>query len=217
MRSLHPPARMNDIPPTRATLILRLKNSADTDAWEEFAEIYQPLIFRLASSRGLQPADAADVVQEVMTRIASAINRFNPNPSAGTFRGWVSRITRNLVIDFLRNRQRISAITDDASMTALYEIAPPPSQEADQFDLEHERQIFLWAAEKVKGSFSETTWQAFWMTAVLSQPASDTATKLGLTKGAVYIARSRVMAKLKNKVESTRFDSGVRPVEDRHE
>lgn len=208
---------MNDIPQTRATLILRLKNSADTDAWEEFAEIYQPLIFRLATSRGLQSADAADVVQEVMTRIASAINRFNPNPSAGTFRGWVSRITRNMVIDFLRTKQRISDVTDNASMTALYEIVPQPSRETDLFDLEHERQIFLWAAEKIKNGFAESTWQAFWLTAVQSQSVESTANQLGLSTGAVYIARSRVMAKLKKKIESTRFDSGVRPMEDRHE
>lgn len=93
---------MSQPPTTRASLILRLRHPDDAAAWEEFVAIYQPLIFRLAKSRGLQDADAFDVAQEVLARVAGAINRWDPDPDRGSFRGWIGRITRNLAIDFLK-------------------------------------------------------------------------------------------------------------------
>ena len=72
---------MSQPPTTRASLILRLRHPDDAAAWEEFVAIYQPLIFRLAKSRGLQDADAFDVAQEVLARVAGAINRWDPDPS----------------------------------------------------------------------------------------------------------------------------------------
>ena len=192
---------MSDQPKTRLSLILRLRHPDDAAAWQEFVEIYQPLVFRLARSRGLQEADALDMTQEVMSRIAGAINRWDPDPDRGSFRGWISRITRNLVIQFLRSKNRRPLTSDDSSIEQLIQATPEPSPETDLFDLEHERQVFAWAAEKVRGSFQPKSWQAFWLTAVENRSAQCVAEELEITTGAVYIARSRVMARLKEKVQ----------------
>lgn len=193
---------MSDQSKTRVSLILRLRHPDDAAAWQEFVEIYQPLVFRLARSRGLQEADALDMTQEVLARVAGAINRWNPDPERGSFRGWISRITRNLVIQFLRSKNRRPLTSDDSSVDQLIQAAPSPSPETELFDLEHERQVFAWAAEKVRSSFQPKSWQAFWATAVENRPADQVAQELGLSKGAVYIARSRVMARLKQKVQN---------------
>ena len=198
---------MAEIPQTRQTLILRLKSTEDAAAWEEFVEIYYPLIHRLATTKGLQAADAQDVAQEVLSKIAKAINQFDPHPESGSFRGWISRITRNMVIDFLRSKKRSDLVTNLASITTLYE-ATSPDGDSELFDLEHERQMFLWASEKIKSGFKPKTWIAFWKTTVENESIGKIAEQLNMSSGAIYIARSRVMAKLKATIEATQFESG---------
>ncbi len=197
---------MSQSPSTRVSLILRLRDSDDRLAWDEFVEIYRPLIIRLAQKKGLQAADANDLCQDVLTRVASAINNWDPDPKQGSFRGWISQITRNLVVDFLRQSGKQPWTGENTSVLKNVQSGNGDSIESQWFDYEHDRQVFAWAAEKAKSSFSITTWTAFWKTAVENQSVIKTAEQLNISRGAVYIARSRVMAKLKAIVESTQFD-----------
>ena len=181
-------------------MILRLRQQ-DAEAWQEFVEIYQPLVYRLALKKGLQQADALDATQEVLARVAKAIGNWDPDPAKGTFRGWLSTITRNLVVEFLRSRKRRPITSDNSSVDELIRQVPDTSNESQLFDLEEKRQIFAWAAKKIRPEFKNNSWQAFWMTAVENRDVESVARELGLTKGAVYIARSRVMAKFKTKIQ----------------
>ncbi len=196
---------MRDAPDTRASLLLRLQQPEDELAWQEFVEIYQPLIERLAVRYGLQSADAQDVAQDVLTRVAKAVSQWDHDPARGTFRGWLTRVTRNLTIEQLRARTRRPRTNPESGQLEQFD------RSADSaFQLEQRRELFGWAARNVRHQFAPATWQAFWLTAVEQQAPNAVAEQLGLSAGAVYIARSRVMAHLREVIERSEFESEVK-------
>ncbi len=195
---------MRNAPDTRASLLLRLQQPDDERAWQEFVEIYQPLIERLATRYGLQSADAQDISQEVLARVAKAIPEWEHDPARGSFRGWLTRVTRNLTIEQFRTRARRPLTNPESGQLEQFH------RDADSiFQLEQQRELFGWAARKAREQFVPATWQAFWLTAVEQQSPSEVAEQLGLSTGAVYIARSRVMARLRELIEQTEFESQV--------
>ena len=194
-------------PQTRYSLILRLRNRDDLQAWTDFVEVYHPLIHSLAVRRGLQSADADDVTQEVLTRVARSIDDWVPDPNRGSFRGWLATITRNQTVQCFRESSRRPTAGVDSQTVA--ELADPDGEKftADEFDIEHERQLFAWAARKVQTRFEPRTWQAFWLTAVEQQPVEEVAEQIQMNRAQIYVARSRVMRQLKQTIEGTMFDS----------
>ena len=197
-------------PTTRRSLVLRLRNPGDEAAWAEFVDIYQPLVYRLARNKGLQDADAQDLCQEVFRAVASAIERWDPDPAKGKFRAWLFRITRNLLVNFLASQRRQPRGSGSTSVQEMLEAQPSDDGQAEaEFRAEFQRRAFRWAAERVKNEFTDSTWQAFWRTGVENQPIAVVAKELGLSAGAVYIARSRVLARLRDEVEQLTDDTGL--------
>ena len=196
---------MMTAPDTRPSLLLRLRDARDQQAWGEFLEIYQPLIFRLLRRFGLQDADAREVTQEALLSVAKAVERWKDDPSRGSFRGWLATITRNLVVNFLIRQARHPRGTGDSGFARwLNEVPSPDCQESQLFRLEHRRQIFWWAASEIENEFRSESWRAFWETSVAGREVADVARELKMSAGAVYVARSRVMKRLREKVEEAR-------------
>ena len=132
---------VTDEPPsTRQSLLIRLRDLADEEPWSEFMEIDGPLVYRLARRRGLQHADADDLAQEVFRAVARAIERYDPDPNKGSFRGWLSRIARNLIINLLAARRRHPQGTGDPDIQRLLEDRPDPgSEDSTLFQTEYQR------------------------------------------------------------------------------
>lgn len=190
-------------PETRVSLILRLPNAADADAWNEFVVLYRPLIFALARRGGLQSADAEELTQEVLLAVAGAVARWNPDPQRGRFRTWLARITRNLLINYLFDRRRRGWQCGGSDLHELIEQQPAPAAvaETELVSNEYRRSLFWAAARRIRSQMQEATWQAFYRTAVAGQTPADTAAALNLPVASVYVARSRVLAKLKHEVQ----------------
>ena len=187
-------------PLTRASLLVRLRDPNDADAWKEFARLYASVIYGFARKRGLQDADAADLMQEVLRSVAGAVGRLDYDPGKGTFRGWLYSITRNKIYNFLESRRRHARGTGDSNARQRLEEHPGREVDTDDWDHEYERKAFAWAADRVRIEFQPSTWQAFWHTAVDGQSARDVGERLGLSPGAVYVAKSRVLARLKEEI-----------------
>lgn len=193
---------MYNAPETRLSLLLRLGDLADEQAWCEFLDIYQPLVLQMAQRQGLQEADAQDLVQTLFSRVAKKARSWQTEKETGTFRGWLATTTRNLVIDHFRRQQRLpSNITD----SHLMNVRGPAVDE--EFDLQQRRMLFQWAANRCRSEFTPKTWDAFWSTAVDNQAVSNVAEQLSMSAGAIYIARSRVLARIRALIEHTSFDS----------
>jgi RNA polymerase sigma factor (sigma-70 family) len=184
---------MEPFPDTRRSLLVRLRESTDDAAWAEFIGIYDPLVYRLARRRGFQDADARDLCQEVLRAVARAIDRWDPDPAKGTFRGWLFKIARNLMLNYLSSQRRHPKGTGDTDFQMMLE-------DSALFDLEYKKIVFHRAADSIRHEFSDSTWQAFWMTGVEDVEVAHVSEQLNISPGAVYIARSRVLARLKERV-----------------
>jgi RNA polymerase sigma factor (sigma-70 family) len=179
------------VPETRYSLILRLPDRRDVEAWDQFVSIYEPLVYRLARAKGFQDADVREIVQEVLIAVSTAVERWEPNPQRGRFRDWLFRIARNLMIKFLTRRNLRPIGSGDSGIARLLEQqVGPECEESRLFELEYRREVFRWAAERVREQVKEKTWQAFWMTSIDGLATQDAARQLDMTVGAVHIACS---------------------------
>ncbi len=187
-------------PDTRASLILRLPNAEDVRAWDEIVGLYGPLVYRLARRQGLQPADAEDLVQEVLAAVSRSIGQWLERPDRGRFRAWLFRIARNTSINFLtRPKHRPLGTGGSGAINVLAELAASDT-DSELFDAEYRREKFRWASRQVRETVTEKTWQAFWRTTMEDRPIAEVAKELEMSAGSIYIARSRIMAQLRDLV-----------------
>jgi RNA polymerase sigma-70 factor (ECF subfamily) len=187
-------------PTTRASLLLRLRDPGDHEAWVEFVSLYEPVMYRVLRRAGLQDADALEMLQELFLAVNRNIGRWEQGAEHGSFRGWLRRVTRNLVVSWVR-RQRRQMTTSFTDLDALLESSPVvDGPETDEFDRELRRAMFHVASERVRGEVRPQTWQAFWEVAVSGTSVAETAIKLEMTAGAVRVAKCRIIARLREVV-----------------
>lgn len=193
---------MIDSVSTRPSLLFRIRNSQDNLAWIEFVGIYGPLVYAFARKHGLQDADAADLAQEVFRAVSRAVGQFQYDADRGGFRRWLFTITRNELRDVATRCKRHPPASGDTGIQFMIEQHPAASDEEALWDEEYERRRFDWAAQQVRDQVEPSTWEAFWQTAVEGKTAEQVARGLAMSPGAVYIAKSRVIARLRKQIEA---------------
>ncbi len=197
---------MADSPQTRPSLLLRIRDARDHQAWSQFAEIYTPLIYGYVRQRGLQDHDAADLTQEVLAVVARAVRGLDYDAGRGSFRGWLFTIVHRKLLNFLAGRQRHPQGTGDSAMLDRLHQQPAAREEEELWDQAHEQQLFAWASNQVRQKVEEHTWQAFWRTAVEGQDTKSVAAALAISVAAVRLAKSRVMAQIKKLIAQVQGD-----------
>src|SRR5258708_5985615 len=136
---------MPEMPETRRSLLVRLRDPGDCAAWEDFVSLYGPLAYRFARKRGLQDADAADVTQNVLQAVAKSLRGFDYDPALGRFRSWLFEIVRRQLAKWQRTRSRKEVATGGSNhRDVLNDLPTPDREETDLWEREYQRQRFLW-------------------------------------------------------------------------
>jgi RNA polymerase sigma-70 factor (ECF subfamily) len=183
---------------TSATLLERLKDARDADAWRRMNDLYAPLVRSWAERLNVRGADADDLVQDVLTVVVRRFPEFVHPDRPGAFRGWLRAIAANCAREAWRARRlnpRAPGGTDFGSYLARLE--DPDDEMSREWNREHDEHVMRRLLERIKPDFEATTWELFRRVVQQGQPAAAVAAACGVTPNAVYIARSRVLARLR--------------------
>jgi RNA polymerase sigma-70 factor (ECF subfamily) len=186
-------------PGQTSTGLLQRVKARDQAAWERFVHLYSPLVYRWCRNAGLQEADAADVGQEVFRSVAGAIADFRHEPGA-TLRGWLRTITRNKVRDFYRRLDE-RAQGGSAAQERLRQLAAEESSEPEDADQDDALLVYRRAVDMILSEFSTTTREAFHRVVIERRQAADVAAELGITLNSVYLAKSRILRRIREEFD----------------
>ncbi len=183
---------------TSATLLERAKRR-DPGGWARLVRLYGPMVFRWCRVSGIQPSDAADIVQEVFRSVLGGLETFRKDRPGDSFRGWLWTITKNKIRDHVR--QGGSAPRAAGGSAAQEQLQQVPDEPTETEEAVENGLIVRRALELIRPEFEDRTWQAFWRSAVEEQATADIAEDLGITKGAVRQAKYRVLGRLRQELE----------------
>jgi RNA polymerase sigma-70 factor, ECF subfamily len=179
---------------TSSSLLERAK-ARDGEAWRRLAHLYGPLVYRWCRRKGLPRADAEDLVQEVFLTVATKLQTFRREGEGDTFRGWLWTITRNKIGDWIRSHRQETRNSRDGE--AALSTSPAPQLEDSGSDFEEMGGLYRRALDSIRPEFQETSWQAFWLVTIEDQSATEVAQELGISRNAVYVAKSRILRRLR--------------------
>lgn len=187
-------------PATNETLLARVRDPQDLQAWAEFVSIYRPLLYRFGRRYGLQDVDAQNLVQDDLQKVARQVERWESGKPSGGLRRWLATVARNAAIDAIRRVRPDAAQGGTSVQDRLLELRDRRDSSEHELQRELDRQAFRWAAARIRDEFTDSTRSAFWRMTVDGESCSEVAESAGRTLGSVYTARSRVMQRLKEKV-----------------
>jgi RNA polymerase sigma-70 factor (ECF subfamily) len=188
---------------TSVTLLLRVRQLDDREAWDSFVARYAPQVYAWSRRHNLQESDAADVTQEVLSKLVRAMQTFAYDASRGSFRGWLKTATQNAVRDLVADwRRQGRGAGDTQAVRALAEICDDgASAELEQRVTEqYERELLQEAESRVQSRVQPNTWQAYRLVTAEQNSAQSTAASLQMPVSEVYVAKSRVIKMLREEV-----------------
>jgi RNA polymerase sigma-70 factor (ECF subfamily) len=180
--------------------LLERARARDPEAWRRLMDLYQPLVRGWCQGCALQDADVDDVIQEVFAAAAANLDRFHHDRPGDTFRGWLRVIARNQIhLHYRRLRDRPQGAGGSDAWRNLEQI-PDPLETTAETESAEIGDLYRRALDQVRGDFEQTTWQAFWLTAIEDRSPAALADELGMTPAAIRQAKSRVLRRLKQEM-----------------
>jgi RNA polymerase sigma-70 factor (ECF subfamily) len=180
---------------TPVSLLERLREPNQREAWNRFVQLYTPLLYEWARGLGLQEQDVADLVQEVFVGLLEKLPTFQYDRNL-SFRGWLRTVLRNQWREIRRKRLPIPMNVQEGPLADL----PDASDEAQFGDTAYREYLVQRALVLIKEDFQPNTWQAWHDFAVAGKPAAEVARELGLSRHAVYLAKARVLRRLREEL-----------------
>lgn len=202
---MNPSQRDTDSLATSRSLLSRVKGK-DASAWERLVELYSPLVYYWCQKMDLPGQDIPDVFQEVFHSVSRKIGDFQKKENGGSFRGWLRVVTRNKVLDFYRKKSTEPQATGGTDAQHRFEQIPLDLQALEDEAENDDRlksiyeQIFLTVVERIRNSFNDRTWKAFWGVVVEGKSAQEVGAELEMKPGTVRVSKSRVLHRLKQEL-----------------
>jgi RNA polymerase sigma-70 factor (ECF subfamily) len=186
-------------PETRPSLIVRLQGERNELAWTEFVSAYEPFLRRLIQRQGVPERHVPDAMQQVLVAVARSVDGWQDDGDPASFQRWLNRVARHVVLKFMARERR--PIGGQGGTDWLESLAHVPDAGGEEREAEYEYELVVWAAEQVRGEFLESSWKAFWATLIEGRSVAEVAAELGVSPGSVYMSRSRLMARIRSKVQ----------------
>jgi len=180
---------------TSFTLLERLRHPGEEHAWMRFVDLYSPLLYTWARRTGLSEADAADLVQDVFALLVQKLPEFVYDRGK-SFRAWLKTVLLNKYRENCRHAGKTVR-----GQNAPIDDLPAPEDGQAFWETEYREHLASRALEVMRAEFQPATWQAFWELVVVGRPGAEVAAQLGLSINAVYIARSRVLRRLRQELD----------------
>jgi RNA polymerase sigma factor (sigma-70 family) len=204
--------KLDDLNPTRRSLLLRLKDWQDQESWRQFFDTYWRLVYSVALRAGLTETEAEDAVQETFVAVAKKIGDFNYDPAIGSFKGWLIHTTQWRVADQLRKRKNlvrpVTSTRTTARTATIDRIPDPASLDLNKLcEEEWEANLFLLAVEKIKDQVNPKHFQIFDLYVLKKWPAGKVAQTLGVSSALVHLTKHRIAKLVKQQINLLRKKS----------
>jgi RNA polymerase sigma-70 factor (ECF subfamily) len=180
---------------TPVSLLKRVQHQGRPEDWNRLVDLCSPLLYGWARRKGLPEPDAADLVQDVFALLLHKLPEFHYDPSR-TFRGWLKQVALNKLYETQRRRRPPRPVPQ-----AILEGASPGDEPDPFWELDYRQELVRRALEIMQSQFQPRTWQACWEHVVSGRSAAEVAADLGMSPGAVYVAKSRVLRRLRQELE----------------
>jgi RNA polymerase sigma factor (sigma-70 family) len=187
-------------PPTRSSLLVRLKNWGDEESWHEFYQIYEKMIYETALRAGLRNVEAQEVVQETLLSVAKKIAGFDYDPQVGSFKGWLLQITRRRIVDQLRKRKPETSPVAANGSSGLEQVSDPVSRLEALWNEEWHQALLDMARAVVKRKVGLKQYRMFDLYVLQQMPLKKVTGTLGVNAAQVYMAKYRITKLLKKEI-----------------
>ena len=195
---------------TSPTLLVRLRDVDDDDAWERFYDLYSPLIVGFSRRQGCSPAQANDVLQETMMCAMRVLSSFAYDPARGQFRSYLLRIVDSRIKDAYRRSKRLCLLGDDSAAEDAVDVLADSSVEAlgERWDRLWDQNVLLHALARVRKRVNRRTYRSFELSVLQGRPVEDVCREVGVNANTVYQHRARVAGMLRTEVSRLKMELG---------
>lgn len=187
-------------PKSVSSSLLEALRNQEPAAWERLVRLYGSVVLNWSQRAGLQPADAEDVVQDVFRTVTAKIDTFQRERPSDTFRGWLWTITWNKIGNFFTQQRGQPQAAGGTDAQRRMSRRAEPAAAFDSTESYDPGGLFDKALESIQCEFEQSSWQAFWRVVIGGQSPGDVATDLGLSVNAVYLAKSRILRRVREEL-----------------